>query len=100
MKLTEGRKAMIARHVQEVERAVDGHKAHMASLMERQRLELIELMLVEDTRQKPHDVIALLRNQLEGWRRGENPGSAEYEDATWLLRQLRDFEAEKFTTTV
>ena len=96
MKLTESRKAMIARHVQEVELAVDVHKSHMASMMERQRLELIELMLVEDTRQKPHDVIELLQNRLEGRKRGECPGSVEYEDTTWLLRILNDFSAAKF----
>lgn len=94
--LTQGRRALIARHAQEIETAVDDHRARMASLMERQRLELIELMLVEDTRQKPHDVIELLRAQFKDWMEGEYPCSAEYADAEWLLRILNSFEADTF----
>lgn len=63
MKLTESRKAMIARHASEIERVVKQHQSTLTHVMERQRLELIELMLVEDTRQKPHDVIDQLRKE-------------------------------------
>lgn len=97
MKLTESRKAMIARHVQEIERAVESHKARMVSIMERQNLELMELMLVEDPRQKPHDVIAMLKASLQQSMLGEFPGNAEYEDAVCLIRML-DRHAQKFPT--
>lgn len=95
MKLTESRKAMIARHVKEIENAVDCHKARMASMMERQRLELIELMLVEDTRQKPHDLIALMISQMRDCIAGENPGTADYSDGLAIIRMLERFAAEK-----
>ena len=96
MKIPENRKAMIARHTQEIERAVEEHKARMVNLMEHHRLELIKLMLTEDTRQKPHDVIELLRAQFKDWMEGECPCSAEYTDAEWLLRILNSFESDKF----
>ena len=95
MKLTESRKAMIARHVKEIENAVDCHKARMANMMERQRLELIELMLVEDTRQKPHDLIALLISQMRQSISCEYPSTADYQDGVAIIRMLEQYAAEK-----
>lgn len=95
MKLTESRKVMLARHTQEIEREVDRHKACMVSMMERQRLELIKLMLVEDTRQKPHDLIAVMTSQMRRDIAGEHPGSAEYFDGMAIIRMLERFAAEK-----
>lgn len=95
MKLTESRKAMIARHTQEIEREVDRHKACIANMMQRHHLELIELLLLEDTRQKPHDIIALMVSQMHRNIAGENPGSAEYFDGMAIVRMLERFAAEK-----
>lgn len=98
MKLTESRKAMIARHVQEIERAMESHKARMVSMMERQNLELMELMLVEDTRQKPHDLVALMISQMQRDIAGEPPGTADYADGIAIIRMLERFAAEKLPT--
>ena len=45
----------------------------MVSMMERQNLELMELMLVEDPRQKPHDLVALMISQMQRDIAGEPP---------------------------
>ena len=95
MKLTESRKAMIERHAKEIENAVDSHKARMTSMMERQQLEFIELMLVEDTRQKPHDMIALMIARMRENIAGESPSSADYSDGMAIIRVLERFAAEK-----
>lgn len=95
MKLTESRKAMIARHVHEFEQAVGAHRNHLATLVERQRLEMMELMLVEDTRQKPNDLIALMISDMKQCIAGENPGGADYQDGMGIIRMLERFAAEK-----
>lgn len=93
MSLKERREAMIARHAEEIERAVKQHQSVLTHMMERQHLELIELMLVEDPRQKPNDVIDLLRKEARDWMFGEAPCSAEYCDGEEMLRLLDRFAA-------
>lgn len=95
MKITERRKALIARHAQEVERAVDAHKARMASMMERQRLELVELMLEESPQAFALDVIEILKRPLYQTMEAE-PGLVDAEDARWMVRRLDEL-AEKIT---
>lgn len=95
MRRPETRTAMIARHRREIEQIADMYKARMARLIDDQRLEMMELMLVEDPRQKPHDVIAMLKASLKQSMLGEFPGNAEYEDAACLIRML-DRMAAKF----
>ncbi len=87
MKLTENRKQLIARHAEEVERAIESHKSRMVVMMERQRLELVELMLTEKPQAFALDVIEILKRPLYETIQLE-PQLADAEDARWIIRQL------------
>lgn len=93
------RRLLVERHTREIDNAVEAFRARMQTMMDRQRLELAELMFKEDPRVKPLDVIDQMKAQLQSCMAGENPGSADYSDCACLIRMLDRLAAEKFTTT-
>ena len=92
------RRQLVERHTREIDNAIEAHRVRMQTMMDRQRLELAELMLEEDPRIKPLDVIAKMKASLEQCQLGEFPGTADYDDAACLIRMLDRLAAEKFTT--
>lgn len=93
------RRKLVEKHKREIDNAIEAFSSRMQTMMDRQRLELAELMLEEDPRIKPLDVIAKMKAALEQSQLGEFPGTADYEDAACLIRMLDRLAAEKFTTT-
>lgn len=90
---------LVERHSREIENAVEAFRVRMQAMIDRQRQELAEIMLEEDPRIKPLDVIAKMKAALEQSQLGEFPGTADYDDAACLIRMLDRLAAEKFTTT-
>ena len=93
------RRKLVERHTREIDNAIEAHRVRMQTMMDRQRLELAELMLEEDPRIKPLDVIAELKARLQSCMAGENPESADYADSACLIRMLDRYAEEKFPIT-
>lgn len=93
------RRQLVERHTREIDNAIEAHRVRMQTMMDRQRLELAELMLEEDPRIKPLDVIAKMKASLEQCQLGENPGGADYQDCACLIRMLDRLAKEKFPIT-
>jgi len=91
------RRQLVERHTREIDNAIEAHRVRMQTMMDRQRLELAELMLEEDPRIKPLDVIAELKSRLQSCMAGECPGTADYSDCADLVRMLDRYAEEKFT---
>lgn len=93
------RRQLVERHTREIDNAIEAHRVRMQTMMDRQRLELAELMMTEDPRIKPLDVIERMKASLEQMQLGENPSGADYQDCACLIRMLDRLAKEKFPIT-
>lgn len=86
MKIEESYLELIDRHTEEVRRAVDGHSRHMEVMIQRQRLELVELFVASQPHDFALDVVEILKAPLRGFEK--EMGTVDGDDARCLMRML------------
>ncbi|NDO81484.1 hypothetical protein CJP72_12110 [Citrobacter sp. NCU1] len=79
------RSELLARHGQQLNRLLICHQQEVLDLVKQQRLELAELMIVEDSADRALDMLAIVKEPLE-WTAKHQAQSVDGIDAEALIR--------------